>query len=42
MPDMPTLGAPKKQSQVVTVATAAAIFGLVVGGGYWLSLTPVS
>lgn len=36
MPEMPTLGAPPKQSPVVPIAITAVVVGLLSGGLYWV------
>ena len=40
MPEMPTLGAPPKQSPVVPVAITAVVVGLLSGGLFWLRNRP--
>lgn len=40
MPEMPTLGAPPKQSPVIPVAVTAVIVGLLAGGIFWVRNRP--
>jgi murein DD-endopeptidase MepM/ murein hydrolase activator NlpD len=40
MPDMPTLGAPPKQSPVIPVAVTAVVVGVLSGGLFWIRSQP--
>lgn len=42
MPEMPTLGAPPKQSAVLPVALTAVVVGCLTGGIFWLKSRPSS